>query len=101
MRCEPSFAQDEWRHRFRETPRRFRRTHMTVTPYQPCADCPPVSRQQAALDALGDATQWAFATFREWRRRSRDRAQLARLDDRLLRDIGLSHAEREFLANQP
>ena len=74
---------------------------MTVTPYQRSADCPPISRQQAALDALGDATQWMFATFREWRRRSRDRAQLARLDHRMLRDIGLSHAEREFLANKP
>ena len=74
---------------------------MTATPYQPCADCPPVSRQQAALDALGDTTQWVFASLREWRRRSRERHELARLDERMLRDIGLSHAQREFLANKP
>ena len=74
---------------------------MTATPYQPCADCPPVSRQQAALDALGEANQWVFATLREWRRRARDRRELARLDARMLQDIGLSHAEREFLANKP
>ena len=27
--------------------------------------------------------------------------QLAALDDRMLRDIGLSRADREFLANKP
>ena len=74
---------------------------MTATPYQPCTDCPPVSRQQAALDALGEANQWVFATLREWRRRARDRRELARLDARMLQDIGLSHAQREFLANKP
>ena len=74
---------------------------MTATPYQPCADCPPVSRQQAALDALGDTTQWVFASLREWRRRTRERHELASLSDRMLQDIGLSHAEREFLANKP
>lgn len=74
---------------------------MTATPYQPCADCPPVSRNQAALDALGEATQWVFATLREWHRRSRESQELARLDDRMLQDIGLSNADREFLANKP
>ena len=74
---------------------------MTAAPYQPCADCPPVSRNQAALDTLGEATQWVFATLREWRRRSHERQELARLDDRMLQDIGLSHADREFLANKP
>ena len=54
-----------------------------------------------ALDALSDASGWVFATIREWRRRSRERAQLAALDDRMLRDIGLSHADRDFLANRP
>jgi uncharacterized protein YjiS (DUF1127 family) len=29
----------------------------------------------------------------EWRRRSRDRAQLAMLDERMLRDIGLSRSD--------
>jgi len=74
---------------------------MTTTPYQPCTDCPPVSRQQAALDALSEATDRMFATFRQWRRRSQERQQLARLDDRMLQDIGLTHADREFLANKP
>ena len=41
------------------------------------------------------------ATLREWRRRSRDRAQLARFDDRMLQDIGLTRADAEFLSNKP
>jgi uncharacterized protein YjiS (DUF1127 family) len=74
---------------------------MTASQYQPCADCPPVSRQHAALDALSEATEWVFATLRTWNRRSRARHELAWLDDRMLRDIGLTNAEREFLANKP
>ena len=42
-----------------------------------------------------------LATCREWRRRARDRAQLARLDDRMLRDIGINRADAEFLSNKP
>ena len=40
-------------------------------------------------------------TLRGWRRRSKDRAQLAALDERTLADIGISRAEAEFLANKP
>lgn len=32
-------------------------------------------------------------TVRLWRRRARDRAQLAMLDDRMLRDIGVSRVD--------
>jgi uncharacterized protein YjiS (DUF1127 family) len=41
------------------------------------------------------------ATLREWHRRVRERAELARLDDRELRDIGLSRGDVEFLINKP
>jgi uncharacterized protein YjiS (DUF1127 family) len=74
---------------------------MTVTPYQARANRSPVSRRQTALDALAEATEFVFATLREWRRRSRERAQLEQLDDRMLKDIGLTAADREFLANKP
>ena len=74
---------------------------MTAMQLQPCRDRPAELGHGAALDALSDATDWAFAKVREWRRRSRERAQLAMLDDRMLRDIGLSNADREFLANKP
>jgi uncharacterized protein YjiS (DUF1127 family) len=41
------------------------------------------------------------ATFGTWRRRMRERHELATLDDRTLADIGLSRAEAEFLSNKP
>jgi uncharacterized protein YjiS (DUF1127 family) len=41
------------------------------------------------------------ATIGAWRRRARERAELARLDSRLLADIGLSRAEAEFIINKP
>ena len=74
---------------------------MTAIHLQACRDHPGVLRHRAALDALSDATDWTLAKVREWSRRSRERAQLTALDDRMLRDIGLSHADREFLANKP
>jgi uncharacterized protein YjiS (DUF1127 family) len=43
----------------------------------------------------------ALAIWREWRRRARDRAELASLDDRMLRDIGLTRSDAEFLSNKP
>jgi len=39
--------------------------------------------------------------LREWRRRSRDRAQLATLDDRMLRDIGVSRGDVLAEINKP
>jgi uncharacterized protein YjiS (DUF1127 family) len=40
--------------------------------------------------SLRRALELTLATLREWRRRSRDRAELARFDERMLRDIGIS-----------
>jgi uncharacterized protein YjiS (DUF1127 family) len=75
---------------------------MTAINLQPCRDSVGMpDHRRIALDALSEATDWVFATLREWRRRSRDRAQLATLDDRMLRDIGLTHGDAEFLANKP
>jgi uncharacterized protein YjiS (DUF1127 family) len=58
-------------------------------------------RRHAALDALSDATDWVLATLREWRRRSRDRHQLAQFNERMLADIGLTRGDAEFIANKP
>ena len=43
----------------------------------------------------------AVATVREWQQRNRERQALAGFDERLLRDIGLTPAEAEFLINKP
>lgn len=74
---------------------------MVAIHLQPCRDCPGAVRRNAALDALGDAAHWTLATLREWTRRSRERHQLARLDERMLADIGLTHADREMLVSKP
>ncbi|MBO0736352.1 MAG: DUF1127 domain-containing protein [Alphaproteobacteria bacterium] len=58
-------------------------------------------RQREAGDALKDAGSHIVATLREWRRRARDRARLAELDERTLRDIGLTRTDAEFLVNKP
>jgi len=42
-----------------------------------------------------------YATLGVWRQRARERAQLARLSDRMLADIGISRADAEFLINKP
>ncbi|HXC29452.1 MAG TPA: DUF1127 domain-containing protein [Stellaceae bacterium] len=42
-----------------------------------------------------------FTTFREWRRRTQDRRQLAGLSEEMLHDIGVSRAEALYLANKP
>ena len=42
-----------------------------------------------------------LTTFREWRRRARDRQQLANLSELMLHDIGISRAEALYLANKP
>ena len=57
--------------------------------------------QRDAIGALSDAGRHVVATLREWHRRSRERAELAALDDRTLKDIGLTRADAEFLADKP
>jgi uncharacterized protein YjiS (DUF1127 family) len=59
------------------------------------------TRQGQGLAALGDATHWAAAAVREWRRRSRERAELATLDDHSLRDIGITRADADYLSSKP
>jgi uncharacterized protein YjiS (DUF1127 family) len=58
-------------------------------------------RHHTLRRTLTDATDGVLATLREWRRRARDRAQLARLDDRMLKDIGLTRADAQFLSDKP
>lgn len=55
------------------------------------------------LSARGRANHLgrAIATLRTWRRRGRERAELAVLDDRMLRDIGITRADADFLSSKP
>jgi uncharacterized protein YjiS (DUF1127 family) len=76
---------------------------MTAIHLQPrspaCAQA--ARRHRTALDDLSDAAQSVVATLRAWRQRLRERDQLARLDDRMLSDIGLTRADAEYLASKP
>ena len=51
----------------------------------------------ALAELLGDAFTLAYS----WRERSQQRQALFRLDDRMLRDIGLSRSEVEREASKP
>jgi uncharacterized protein YjiS (DUF1127 family) len=79
----------------------FRRSQMTVIPFHDVGA--PRGRFWAHRARYGPfaAARRALATFRQWRRRTRDRAQLVLLDERMLRDIGLTRADAEFLSNKP
>jgi uncharacterized protein YjiS (DUF1127 family) len=59
------------------------------------------ARRHNAIHALSDAGNHFLATLGEWRRRNREREELAALDDRMLKDIGLTRADAEFLSNKP
>ena len=74
---------------------------MTVTPFRVHHERQTALRRRDALDALSDATQWVLATLRNWWRRSRERDQLARLDERMLRDIGVTPGDVWHEINKP
>jgi len=75
---------------------------MLATNLQPSAGFASGLRRGAAVrDGWRAAWRRLVAIRREWRRRSRERAELARLDDRALLDIGLTRADAEFLAAKP
>lgn len=44
---------------------------------------------------------FAAQLYRYWRERSRQRRHLSKLDDRLLRDIGLTRLDVEFESSKP
>ena len=67
-----------------------------------------------APDRISQETQWqasphrlsgflsgVLAALREWRQRRNGRLELARLDERMLRDIGLTRAEAAHEINKP
>ena len=59
------------------------------------------TRGRSASGRVRGIARRVLATLREWRRRARDRADLAGLDNRMLTDIGLTRADAEFLINKP
>src|SRR5262245_3407300 len=101
IQTSPPFEQQVVRTSAFATLEEFRRSQMTVIPFEiPRRRLRPVPhprKRGAARHVVGRV----LATLREWRRRSHDRAELAGLDDRMLKDIGLTRCDAEFLGNQP
>jgi uncharacterized protein YjiS (DUF1127 family) len=58
-------------------------------------------QRSGASYVLGGGIVRVHSKFAAWRRRARDRERLAKLDNRVLADIGISRAEAEFLVNKP
>ena len=67
-----------------------------------CADRIPLERQwQASPHRLRGFLSGVRAVLREWRQRKNARLELARLDQRILRDIGLTRGDVEYEINKP
>ena len=65
------------------------------------ARIPQATQWQASLHRLRDFLSAVRAALREWRRRKNGRLELARLKERMLRDIGLTRVDAEDEINKP
>jgi uncharacterized protein YjiS (DUF1127 family) len=61
----------------------------------------PQKVRHALRLSLRQALSRIFLTLQQWRRRSRERAELAKLDDRMLRDIGITRGDVWDEINKP
>jgi uncharacterized protein YjiS (DUF1127 family) len=66
-------------------------------------ETPSITRRQrsAPRRRTGGVGRSVLTRLRQWRRRAKERAELAALDDRMLADLGISRAEAQFLSNKP
>jgi len=76
------------------------RTNAELSPASSCPDWIP-QETRCSPRRLGGFLSGVRAALREWRCRSNGRLDLARLDERMLRDIGLTRADAEFEINKP
>ena len=60
-----------------------------------------IEHRQSLVERIGDVAVTAFARVREWRNRAQSRAALLRLDDRMLRDLGIDRATAHYLGTRP
>ena len=65
------------------------------------ARIPQETQRQASLHRLSGFLSAVRATLREWRRRRNGRLELARFDERMLRDIGLTRVDAQYEVNKP
>ena len=60
-----------------------------------------IERRRSLAERITAAALAAFAQVREWRERARSRHALLRLDDRMLRDLGIDRATAEYKGSLP
>ena len=65
------------------------------------ARIPQETRWQASARRLSGFLSAVRAALSEWRRRKNGRLELARLDERMLRDIGLTRVDADYETNKP
>src|SRR4051794_13553044 len=80
---------------------RLRRIHMSAIDVRRCGERRHPASRPLAADLLAEAARRVLHTLHTWRERIRARNELARLDHRVLADIGLNPADRDFLVNKP
>src|SRR5215469_4253340 len=80
-----------------------RRTKAELSRATSCsADRIPLERQrQASLHRLRGFLSGVRVVLREWRLRKNGRLELARFDERMLRDIGLTRVDADWEINRP
>ena len=87
----------------RISPARKLRTKAEFPPATSC--CPDRISQETHRHTsphwLSGFLRGVRATLREWRRRKNGRLELARLDERMLRDIGLTRSDVDCESNKP
>jgi uncharacterized protein YjiS (DUF1127 family) len=67
-----------------------------------CPDrIPQETPWQASPRPLGGFLSGVRVALRDWRRRKNGRLELARFDERMLRDIGLTRVDAEYEINKP
>ena len=74
---------------------------MTAIEMEVLHGCARATRRPASPTRVGGRIKRALDILREWRRRIREREELAALDDRMLRDIGLTRADARYLISKP
>jgi uncharacterized protein YjiS (DUF1127 family) len=62
---------------------------------------PEKTQRQAFRHWLSGFLRGVRATLREWRQRRIGRLELARFDERMLRDIGITRLDAEYEINKP
>ena len=71
-----------------------------MTTRSDCIDCPPVARI-AAPSRLSGFFTGLLTRFAEWQERHEQRAHLAGMDERMLKDIGVTHVDAARESSKP